>query len=306
MYYLGIDGGGTKTAFALMNEEGEIISTYETSGCYYPTLGKEGIYNLLETGIAKCTKGIDLSKVVACGGIPLYGESDNLMADLEEIKARLPIEISFVNDVEVGYYGALEFQAGINIVAGTGSIGIGFDESGNSARSGGFGPDLGCDEGSAHYIGRSLIHKFTRQIDFREERTLLYEAMRQKINLKNDLHVMSYFLEEIQMERDKIASFSLLANELALAGDKECVKIFQDAADELYLLAIGLVRQLSFQEKPIRVSYTGGVFKSGALILEPFEKLLKENEMELVKPLNTPIYGACIKARANAKSWKGE
>ena len=302
MYYLGIDGGGTKTAFALMNEAKEIISTYESGGCYYPTLGKEGIFNLLKEGIIHCTKEIDLSKVIACGGIPLYGESDNLMTDLEEIRERLPIEISFINDVEVGYYGALGFQAGINIVAGTGSIGIGFDESGNSARSGGFGPDLGCDEGSAHYIGRSLINKFTRQVDYREERTLLYEAIRKRLNLKDDLHVMSYFIEEVNMERDKIASFSVLANELALQGDEVCVKIFQDAAFELYLLAIGLVRQLSFEERPIKVSYTGGVFKSGELIFGPFEKLLKDGGMELVKPLNTPIYGACIKAKANAEN----
>ena len=304
MYYLGIDGGGTKTAFALMNEAGEIISTYETSGCYYPTLGKEGIFNLLDTGIRQCTKEVDLSTVVACAGIPLYGESDNLMRDLVGIQKKLPVQISFVNDVEVGYYGALGFQAGINIVSGTGSIAVGFDEEGNSARSGGFGPDLGCDEGSAHYIGRTLIHKFTRQIDLREERTLLYDAMRAELKLKEDLHVMSYFIEDIQMERDKIARFSILAGKLALQGDEVCVKIFQDAAYELYLLAVGVIRQLSFQQKPIKVSYSGGVFKAGALILEPLKNLLKTDNMELVKPLDIPVHGACIKAMANAKKGK--
>jgi len=300
VYYLGIDGGGTKTAFALMDKEGNIVSTYETTGCSYPTLGKEGVIDILLSGIKECLKDIPPSQVIACAGIPYYGEIENLMIDLEEIQTRLPVELAFVNDVEVGYYGALGFQAGINIVAGTGSIAIGFDEEGGCARSGGFGPEFGCDEGSAYYIGSRLINMFTRQTDLREKRTLLYHAIRQELHLKDDLHVMNYFTGELKMERDKVAQFSMLAGKLALQGDESCINIFKDATYELYLLALGLVRQLSFKECPIKVSYTGGVFKSGALVLEPLKEWLKKENMELVEPLNTPVYGACIKAAKTA------
>ena len=297
MYYLGIDGGGTKTAFALMNEKGDIISTYDTSGCYYPKIGKEGVCRVLLDGISQCTKGVDLSKVTACAGLPAYGELVDLMRDLEEMQEKLPVPIHFVNDVEVGYYGALGFLPGINIVSGTGSIAVGFDEAGNTTRSGGFGSELGGDEGSAHYIGRRLIQSFTRQIDLREQRTLLYDVMREKLHLENDLYVMNYFLEDDNMEREKIAKFSVLAGELAMQGDPGCLKIFQEAAYELYLLAVGVRRQLSYQKTPIWVSYSGGVFKSGRLILDPLKKLLKEDQMEIVEPLHSPVYGACIKAK---------
>ena len=297
MYYLGIDGGGTKTAFALMNEAGDVVSTFKTSGCYFPKLGKEGLYELLLSGIEACGKGVDFSEIVALAGIPLYGESEGLMLALEEMKERLPVKISFVNDVEVGFYGALGFRAGINIVAGTGSIGVGFDEGGNFARSGGFGHDLGCDEGSAYYIGSRLINQFTRQVDLRAKRTLLYDVIRKELDLKDDLHVMSYFLEVVKMERYKIAQFSKLANELALAGDEACIQIFRDAAYEIYLLGLGITRQLSFEERPIQVSYTGGVFKAGDLVLKPLAEFLERDGMELVEPLHAPVYGACLKAR---------
>ena len=297
MYYLGIDGGGTKTAFALMNEEGDIISTYDTSGCYYPKIGKTGVYRVILDGISQCTEGIDLSHVAGCAGLPAFGELVDFMRDLEEMQEELPIPIHFVNDVEVGYYGALGFQPGINIVSGTGSIAVGFDEAGNTTRSGGYGSELGGDEGSAHYIGRRLIQTFTRQIDLREQRTLLYDVMREKLNLENDLYVMNYFVEDDNMEREKIAKFSILAGELALQGDQACLKIFREAAYELCLLAVGVSRQLSYQKTPIKVSYSGGVFKSERLILDPLETFLKENHMEIVEPLHSPVYGACIKAR---------
>ena len=296
MYYLGIDGGGTKTAFALMNEADEIISTYKTSGCYYPVVGKEGLFNILMEGILKVTEGVDLSRTVACAGIPAYGEIEDLDEALEEIRGRLPIKILFVNDVEVGYYGALGFEAGINIVAGTGSIAIGFDESGNIARSGGFGYELEGDEGSAHYIGRKLIYHFTRQIDLREERTLLYDAVMKHFNLKKDLYLLGVVMENNLLERDKMASLSKLAFELAVKGDPVCINIFEDSAFELDLLVVGLTRQLEFQNMPIKVSYTGGVFNAGDLILKPLEERLKKRNAILVQPKNEPVYGACLKA----------
>ena len=298
MYYLGIDGGGTKTAFALMNEAGEILSTYETSGCYYPAIGKAGVLKVLNQGIAEVTKGVDLSQVVACAGIPAYGESEELEHAFEEIREELSVEILYVNDVEVGYYGALGLEPGINIVAGTGSIAFGFDEKGNAARSGGFGPELEGDEGSAHYIGRKLLHHFTRQIDLREERTLLYDAIMKEFKLKKDLYLFGYVLENNLLERDKMASFSKLAYELAIKGDPICIQIFEDSAFELNCLVAGLMRQLDFQSMPIKVSYTGGVFKAGDLIRKPLERLLKERNALLVQPKNDPVVGACLKAKS--------
>jgi len=297
MYYLGIDGGGTKTAFALMNEAGAIISRVETSGCYYPAIGKEGIFKILHQGITEATKGLDCSQVVACAGIPMYGESETLEQAMEEIRKELPVKILYVNDVEVGYYGALGLEPGINIVAGTGSIAIGFDEAGNRARSGGFGYELEGDEGSAHYMGRKLILHFTRQVDLREERTLLYDAVMKHFQLKKDLYILGHMIENNLLERDKVASLSTLVFQLAKEGDSVCNEIFENAAQELNLLATGIVRQLDFVNKPIKVSYSGGVFKAGELILEPLRRMLKAQDAVLVQPKNEPVYGACLKAR---------
>ena len=57
------------------------------------------------------------------------------------------------NDMVCAWAGSLGGEDGINIVAGTGSIGYG-ERAGASARAGGWGEVFG-DEGSAYWIARA-------------------------------------------------------------------------------------------------------------------------------------------------------
>ena len=299
MLYLGIDGGGTKTSFCLTDESLNILSEYQTTGLYYPEIGKDGIVEVLNKGIEMCLQDADadIKNIKSYCGLPAYGELDYLINDLPEIKSRLLIPMEFCNDVEVCHAGALAFTPGITVIAGTGSIAFGHDEAGNKTRSGGFGPEPGGDEGSAYYIGMKLIQKFTRQSDYREDRTLLYGEVKKALDFKKDFDVCEYMVEIIKTGRANIAKLSLLAYDIAKMGDTACRGIFSDAAHELYLLAAAIKKQLKFQELPIKVSYAGGVFKSGELVLAKFGDLLKQNDMILTKPKYSPVIGACILAR---------
>ncbi|HDZ2673452.1 TPA: ROK family protein, partial [Klebsiella pneumoniae] len=35
MIYMGVDGGGTKTAFILIDDNGNVLARHESSTCYY-------------------------------------------------------------------------------------------------------------------------------------------------------------------------------------------------------------------------------------------------------------------------------
>ena len=305
MKYLGIDGGGTKTGFCLVDESLNILGEYQTSGLYYPDIGKDGIVEVLNKGIENCLKNadadIDIKEVKAYCGLPAYGELESLIADLPEIKSRLPaeIEMGFVNDVEVCHAGSLGGDFGIALIAGTGSIAFGRDENGNKARSGGFGPETGGDEGSAYYIGLRLIQKFTKQADFREDRTILYDEVKKALDFKKDFDVCTYMVETIKRDREPVAKLSMLAYEIAKKGDPACRSIFSEAAYEIYLLAASLKKQLDFKNFPIKVSYGGGVFKSGDFVLSELGGMLEKNDMILTKPKYSPVIGACILAKTN-------
>jgi N-acetylglucosamine kinase-like BadF-type ATPase len=231
-------------------------------------------------------------------GIPCYGEinADGVLlkkAILEGLNMR---NLTMGNDVEVGWAGSLGCQPGINIVAGTGSIAYGVDESNRAERSGGWGPDFGGDEGSAYWIGCQLVQAFSKQTDGRLPRTELYDYLRKALRLNYDFDILDITINKLKMERTEIAKFSKYVCELALRGDPVALKIFDGAALELTSMIEAVIRKLDFKEKPIKVSYSGGVFKSGDLVLEPMLKYLKPLNIELFNPVFDPALGACLLA----------
>ena len=281
------------------------MSEYQTTGCYYPHIGKNGIIEIIQKGVERCLKdaGIKIKEkeIRACCGLPAYGELESLMADLPEIQSRIPVPIIFCNDADVCHAGALDSSPGVTVIAGTGSIAVGHDGTGKKARSGGFGSEMNCDEGSAHFIGLKLIQKFTKQADYREERTLLYDEVKKALDLKNGMDIYGHMVEKIKMDREYIAKMAVLAYNTACLGDTVCKNIFSEAAYELYLMAAAVKKQLHFENffgnLPVKVSYAGGVFRAGKLILHELGSLLEENGMILIEPKFPPVIGACILAK---------
>ena len=53
-YFLGIDGGGTKTAYLLIDENGECLAEEKTGGCSYKEIGIEKTAEILKLGASEC------------------------------------------------------------------------------------------------------------------------------------------------------------------------------------------------------------------------------------------------------------
>jgi N-acetylglucosamine kinase-like BadF-type ATPase len=51
MMYLGVDGGGTKTALCLVDEGGHVAARTQASSCYYFTEGIDLVGRVLQEGI---------------------------------------------------------------------------------------------------------------------------------------------------------------------------------------------------------------------------------------------------------------
>ena len=65
-YWIGIDGGGTKTAFALSAADGVPIQTLATTGCSYQVLGVEAVVNILRKDTARLLSqaGVEWSRLL--------------------------------------------------------------------------------------------------------------------------------------------------------------------------------------------------------------------------------------------------
>ncbi|MCC0782740.1 acyl-CoA reductase [Clostridioides sp. ES-S-0108-01] len=300
MYFLGIDGGGTKTRFTLTDENLKIVGSILKGTCHYNQIGFENLTKLLITGLEEVCKDakINIEEIkYAFVGLAGYGKIKEVLYALELATKNAYSHINYTlgNDVEIALAGSLNGEKGINIIAGTGSIAQALDKDGNLHRCGGWGYVLG-DEGSAYYIGMTALKMFTMQSDGRCQKTKLYDLIKIHLDIENDYDIIKYVNDEIQGDRIEIAKFATICLKAVIEGDDTASKIFDDAAYELSRLVIGLEHYFEKDTK-IRVSYSGGVFNSGDLILEPLKNYLDKTRFEIVRPVLTPDLGACLLAK---------
>jgi N-acetylglucosamine kinase-like BadF-type ATPase len=300
--YLGIDGGGTKTAFIIIDKAGLILAQHEEATSYYIETGLDGLKNLLISGVKKTLEKANLSVEqidYAFFGIPAYGEDSSVLEEITAIPSQLISVDKYAcgNDMVPGWASALGCKDGINIVAGTGSIAYG-ELNGVKARCGGWS-EVFSDEGSAHWIAKCGLALFTKMSDGRLDKTPLYHLFKEHFQLSNDLDICGIILNQWQASRSKIAKLSLLVRDAAVAGDSQALKIFDQAASELALMIESTRKQLGYQEnESVNVSYSGGVFNANELIILPLQKHLYaiSTFFTLIEPKYQPVIGSALYA----------
>jgi len=301
-YLLGVDGGGTKTEFVLVDAEGHVRATHQGGSCYYIQIGFDGLHELLAEGVQAVLSQVsgkpeDID--FAFFGLPAHGE-DSIAEPMLDVVPEAVLghrRYACGNDMICGWAGSLAGADGINIVAGTGSIGYG-EHGGLSARGGGWG-EVFSDEGSAYWIAISGLNAFSRMADGRLAKGPLYDVFMQALDLKNDLDICGYVFGRETPSRDKIAAMSKLVSQSAEAGDRVALKIFDSAGYELAAIVDAIRAKLNYMpDEPVVLSYSGGVFKCGALILDPFRKHLNSfsRMYDLRKPLHAPSIGSALYA----------
>jgi N-acetylglucosamine kinase-like BadF-type ATPase len=88
-------------------------------------------------------------------------------------------------------------------------------------------------------------------------------------------------------------------------GDTAAIRIFDGAANELAAVVDAVRVALDFApDEIVPLSYSGGVFQAGDVILDPFSQYLKRRcrRFELRTPLLSPSIGAAIYAAKLAGS----
>ncbi len=301
--YLGMDGGGTKTAFLLMDEDGTPLVRHEAASSYYPQIGLDGLRNMLTSGIAALFAQADVSPErcrYAFFGIPAYGEDSHIKGALDSLPSAILGHDRYQcdNDMVCGWAGSLGCEDGINIVAGTGSIAYG-QHQGRNARSGGWG-ELFSDEGSAYWIAIRGLNIFSRMSDGRLPKGPLHDLVRAHFGLNQDLDLSGFLADSRNATRDTIAGLSRIVSAAAEAGDKEANAVLVGAAQELAAIIEAVATGLGIASgSSVSVSYSGGVFQARERILQPLEARLGESAVRfaLTEPRFDPAHGAALYAR---------
>jgi N-acetylglucosamine kinase-like BadF-type ATPase len=300
--FLGVDGGGTKTAFVLTGADGRELARHEGGSSYHIQVGFEALHALLHEGVQAvlAKAGASAEDVIfAFFGLPAHGEDSQVQPFLDVMPEAVLGHHRYAcgNDMICGWAGSLGGEDGINIVAGTGSIGYG-ERQGLSARAGGWG-EVFSDEGSAYWIAAQGLNAFSRMADGRLPRGPLHALLTRELDLKSDLDVCAYVYAKSAPQRDRIAALSRLVARAAAQGDEVARRIFADAGRELAAIVEAIRQRLEYQPgETVNLSYSGGVFQGGELILQPFRQQLSlySPDYRLISPRHGPAIGAALYA----------
>ena len=307
--FLGVDGGGTKTAYALVDAEGRLRASHVGATIDHLADGvdaararlKEGF----ETALAQAGATARERRATHSSGCRPTARMTGLIAALDAMPADLlaPDRYRCGNDMVCSWAGSLACADGISVIAGTGSMAYG-EYAGRQARCGGWGELIG-DEGSAYWIAREGMNLFSRMSDGRVARGPLHGLVRNRFGLANDLDLCAHIYGAGADRRDAFAQFARLVHEAAQAGDAEAAAIFARGAHELVACVVATHRALGVPaDEALPVSHSGGVFDNAPAMVDAFRAGLAAApaRFEYRAPRFPPDVGAALYAARLAGS----
>jgi glucosamine kinase len=300
-YYLGIDGGGTKTLAVVIDSEGRVVGE-GLSGAANPLRAglEEAILHVSQAVSDACARaGIGITEIqAACAAIAGINHRIHYHTMKDALDEALHIAgLELVTDAQAALEGALDGTPGVVVIAGTGSIAIGINEAGQQARAGGLGPTL-SDEGSGYDIARRALRAVAASFDGRAPLTSLTERMCKKLGVAGpfDLPGVIYNSDSDPVD---IAPLAELVDDAAREGDEIARQILAAAGNELGLLAASVIEKLGLGSSVFRVACVGGVFRACDLVMEPLREAVLRiaPQAEIGPPLYPPVIGAAKLAR---------
>jgi N-acetylglucosamine kinase-like BadF-type ATPase len=298
-FFIGIDGGGTKTSSVLTDENLKVLYRSASAKTNPLVVGVEEsakrIFHLIKTIISKKNNPIVQAAVLGLAGCGRKENADAIKKELLHLikKNNISIKKVFItSDAEIALEGAFPNENGAILIAGTGSIIYGKDKSGISFRVGGFGKIIG-DEGSGYSIGIKGIKAVAQHFDGQGSITELTEILKKQFGIKNGDSLISK-VNSIDFEIATIAEHVIQAAE---RGDLVCRRILDSESDELVHLVRTLKKTMSVRK--LKLCLLGGLlltdnYYSNMLKLK-IEKLCKGTI--IVKPIFTPEIGAVLIAK---------
>lgn len=295
--YLGIDGGQSGTTALIANETGQVIGIGRSGPCNHTGAAERRakFFRAISESLAEAAAGAGLDAAGIAFQAACLGFSGGA-ADKEEYSRELirSAKYKITHDAEIALAGATGGKPGIIVIAGTGSIAFGRNESGATARAGGWGYVLGDEGGAFDLMRRALRAALQFEEHWGPPTALHATLLKATASASADTLMRRFYAGELP--REKLASFAPLVDRAAEAGDAVAREIVNNAGAELAHYARGVYTQLFAEHDSPAVSYVGGVFRS-ARLLAAFSQCIRESLGCMVYPPQfIPAAGALLEA----------
>jgi N-acetylglucosamine kinase-like BadF-type ATPase len=294
-FFLGIDGGGTKTS-CVVADESSILGSGTAGGSNIVRCGEAHARESLAAAVrqALTVAGVTPAQITrTCVGAAGAGREE-IRAVLQQILTELVAgEVLIVGDMMTTLEAAFNGGPGVVVIAGTGSLAFGRNADGEMARAGGWGFAI-SDEGSGHWIGRAAVSASLREMDESGSSSLL-----ERIQKAWRVDVDALVPMANASPGPNFAELMPVVVSASESGDMNARTVLTRAGSELAAIAAIVIRKLFPAGESIPVAMSGGVFRHCALVRQVFYNTVKTEFAEAVVGATViePVRGALEIAR---------
>lgn len=294
-YFLGIDGGGTKTTAVICDENLMTVATTVGESINFNSVGTETARKNLKSIVDIVTEKAGCVKTDACfiGMSALADAADEtFVREFCSGVIECPL-IGMNSDVYIGLESMLIQGPAAMVICGTGSMTAGRLADGSIIHKGGWGYILG-DEGSAYAIASDAIKAALCGYEGSGEKTALSGKLLEYYGAAEYDGLIDLFYNP-PMSRSRIAAFTSAVFECADSGDETAKNIIGAQAKKLADTVCALLAEMP-DGTPLGM--WGGVFQHHKEYADIFSETVVKEYPETKTGLvpYSPEYGAVFAA----------
>jgi N-acetylglucosamine kinase-like BadF-type ATPase len=298
-YFLGVDGGGSKTHALIADQDGRALGFGVGGPGNWEGVGLEGMTAALQTavGAALQAAGLEVHQIHSAGmglaGYDWLSQREMILGGIAPLGLKCSLEI--VNDATLGILAGTSQGWGVSIVSGTGDNCRGWSRDGREGRVVGGAPHWSGEYAGGYDILLRAVRAMVFEWDRRGPTTALSPYFLEKTGanslyeLVEGLYIGKYQLDE---------SFIRPVFEIAAKGDPAALEIMRWAGSELGDMACGVVRQLGLEAEPVEVVLIGSLWKGHPLLTQSARKTIRKvaPRAALVRLTAPPVVGGVVLA----------
>lgn len=285
-FFIGVDGGGTKTRAVVVDREGHELGRAVADGAvataHDPAAAARAVARAVRDAVEAA--GVELPGSVLWAGLAGAGPKEAREGVTKALaRLRLADRIHVGTDVEAAFHDAFPQGPGVLLIAGTGSIAWIRSADGVTHRVGGWGQHIG-DEGSGFSLGIAGLRLVTHAADGRAEETRLSSDLVEACGVATPEDLIGWVA---QAEKGDVAALAPVVVAAADAGDDGAETLVTRAVEALVAHATAGATRLE-GGRPDIVLWGGLVADGGPLrtrVMEALESVGWGVEERLLDPV---------------------
>ena len=300
-YVLGVDGGGTKTHYALYDLEGNLVELVKGTAANHEKYenGYEVVKGLIDevVNILLDNQGATMDDI-AYAVFGLAGaDVKRQYVELEKVISGIGLKnFEVYNDAFLGVKAGSEKGYGICSINGTGTSCVAVDNAGDWLQIGGTGFIFGDEAGSGH-IADLLIRRVHDSLYRREKPTSMKEKLFKAFDITDDSELVEAVYEKGYTGIVDMPYLNRIVFESANEGDEVALELLEFVGKQCASSVLGAIDRLDFGNDPIDVIMAGSIYVKGEnpTLNDTFKKMVSagtDKDLNFIVLDVPPVIGA--------------